>query len=158
MTNAYYNHTTGEPVTSSRASSSAIRAELDAIQAGFALVETAVAAIHSAVGVFTKNQSVTPVALTSSAGSVAVDASLSNSFTYTETENTTVAFPTNLTNGMWLHFLFKGSSLYTTSFNASYQFATNSPVTTLSLNEVARMTAYYDSVSNKCYCIWEEIA
>lgn len=48
---------------------------------------------------FSKAQSVTPVAITSSSNHVATDASLSNIFTHTLTENTTLDNPTNLVTG-----------------------------------------------------------
>jgi hypothetical protein len=51
------------------------------------------------VQAFTKAQSFTPVALTSATGSIATDLSLSNNFTHTLTENTTLANPTNLVAG-----------------------------------------------------------
>lgn len=47
------------------------------------------------VGAFTKSQSGTPVALTSTSNSTAVDLSLSNNFSMTLTENTTLANPSN---------------------------------------------------------------
>ena len=53
----------------------------------------------AAANTFTKAQSVTPVALTSTSNSMAVDASLSNEFTATLNESTTVANPTNLVPG-----------------------------------------------------------
>lgn len=48
---------------------------------------------------FTKAQRVTPVALTSSGASIAVDFALSNNFSHILTENTTLANPTNLVAG-----------------------------------------------------------
>lgn len=55
-------------------------------------------ALLDQANVFTKAQSVTPVALTDAA-SIATDASLSNTFTVTLGGNRTLANPTNLTNG-----------------------------------------------------------
>lgn len=51
------------------------------------------------VNVYTKNQSVAPVALTPGS-TIAIDASLSNIFTLAPTTNFTLANPTNLTAGM----------------------------------------------------------
>lgn len=48
MTNAYYNHTSGQPQQLSRGSSAAVRAELDAIAAAFAKLESEMAAASSA--------------------------------------------------------------------------------------------------------------
>lgn len=55
-------------------------------------------ALLAQANVFTKAQSVTPVALTDAA-TVATDASLSNTFTVTLGGNRTLGNPTNLTNG-----------------------------------------------------------
>ena len=55
-------------------------------------------ALLAQANVFTKAQTVTPVALTDAA-SIATDASLSNTFTVTLGGNRTLANPTNLTNG-----------------------------------------------------------
>ncbi len=63
---------------------------------------------------FTKAQSVTPVALTSTANHVATNASLSNIFTLTLTENTTLDNPTNLVAGTkytWI--ITQGASAFT---------------------------------------------
>jgi len=77
------------------------------------------------VNVWTKSQSITPVSLTSSSGNVAVDASLSNIFKHTLTENTTVAAPSNLAEGASYAFLFTqhASSAKTLAFNAAFLFA-----------------------------------
>ena len=55
-------------------------------------------ALLAQANVFTKAQTVTPVALTDAA-TIATDASLSNTFTVTLGGNRTLANPTNLTNG-----------------------------------------------------------
>ena len=55
-------------------------------------------ALLDQANVFTKAQTVTPVALTDAA-SIATDASLSNTFTVTLGGNRTLANPTNMTNG-----------------------------------------------------------
>lgn len=56
--------------------------------------------------IFTKAQSVTPVALTDGV-SIATDASLSNNFTVTLAGNRALANPTNLTNGVILNWKIK---------------------------------------------------
>jgi len=105
---------------------------------------------------FTKNQSVTPVALTSTGGSVAVDASLSNNFTHTLTENTTLAKPTNLTNGMHLFFRFKqDSAAKTLGFNAAYKFNGDvAPTMPTGSGKVGIMACYYDSTSDTLDCVF----
>jgi hypothetical protein len=109
------------------------------------------------VNVFTKNQKVTPVALTSSGGSVAIDASLSNNFTHTLTENTTLANPTNLTDGMHLFFRLKqhASSAKTLAFGSKYKFSsTDTHTMPTGLGAVAIMAAYYDLASDTLDCVF----
>jgi hypothetical protein len=77
------------------------------------------------VNVFTKNQSVAPVALTiQSAGSVPVIASESNNFTLTLTENCTIEDPTDLTDGMWITITLieDGTGGWTPTFGAMWKF------------------------------------
>jgi len=92
---------------------------------------TTPAAARAALGIvepdasnaWTKNQYVTPVALTSTSNSIAVDASLSNNFEITLTENTTLAAPTNLAAGMHLFFHFvQDSTPRTLAFAGIYKF------------------------------------
>ena len=73
---------------------------------------------------FTKTQSVAIVSLTSTAASIAVDASASNEFSHTFTENTTLANPTNLVAGTKLTFYFTqhASSPKTLAFGSSFDF------------------------------------
>lgn len=61
-------------------------------------------ALLAQANVFTRGQTVTPVALTDAA-SIATDASLSNSFSVTLGGNRTLANPTNLQNGQVLNWL-----------------------------------------------------
>ena len=72
---------------------SSVRTTLAAIQAFF----------RTTLGVWTKNQSVTPFALTSGAA-VAIDASKSNNFKLTMAGPCKLSNPTNLTEGMVLNF------------------------------------------------------
>lgn len=59
--------------------------------------------LRTTIGVWSKNQSITPVALTSGT-TVAIDASLSNNFKLTMTGACKLANPTHLTEGMVLNF------------------------------------------------------
>lgn len=73
---------------------------------------------------FTKTQSVTPVALTSSGASIAVDLSLSNNFSHTFTENTTLANPSNVVAGTsgQIAFTQHASAPKTLAFGANWNF------------------------------------
>lgn len=57
------------------------------------------AALWGTVGAWTKAQRVAVVSLSSTSASIAIDLSLSNNFSHTLTENTTLANPTNLVAG-----------------------------------------------------------
>ena len=76
------------------ASASITLAGTDSTTMTFPATSANVAALNL-VGAFTKSQSATPVALTSSSNSTAVDLSLSNNFSQALTENTTLANPSN---------------------------------------------------------------
>lgn len=104
--------------------------------------------------VFTKNQSVQPVALTAGA-TVNVDAALSNNFTLTPNQNFTLAAPTNPTNGMVCNFVFtQGGTPYTITFDAAWQFAGgNEPTLTASASAVDFMSAYYNGATSKWICV-----
>lgn len=110
----------------------------------------------STVNVYQANQSVLPVALTSTAGSVAVNAALSNNFTHTLTENTTLANPTNLTNGMILNFRFKNhaSAPKTMALGSKYKLAGGAAMALTATNgAVDFMSCYYDLASDTLNCV-----
>jgi hypothetical protein len=106
------------------------------------------------VNVFTKNQSVLPVALTAGA-TVNVDASLSNNFTLTPDQNFTLAEPTNATDGMVCNFVFtQPATPRTITFASAYQFAGGTePTLTASANAVDFMSAYYNGATSKWICV-----
>ncbi len=119
-------------------------------------VRTTIAAIftylRTTLGAWSKNQSVIPVALTDGA-SVAVDASLSNNFTWTLTGSHTLANPTNLTAGMVLNFTIDMDATggWTPSFGSAYKFPGGTAptwVTTASAKNF--MSCYYDGTILRC--------
>jgi hypothetical protein len=70
---------------------------------------------------FTKAQAIASVSLTSTAGNVATDASLSNTFTLTLTENVTLTNPTNLVSGTrytWV--ITQGASAFTVALDSAF--------------------------------------
>lgn len=113
-----------------------------------------IAALKSAVNVFTKSQSVTPAALTS-AVSIAVDASLSNSFRLTLGVNATLANPTNLTNGMEfkIHIKQDATGGRTLAYGSKFKFVAG-VVPTLSTAANARdlLSCYYDATDDVLLC------
>jgi hypothetical protein len=110
--------------------------------------------VETTVNVFTKNQSVLPVALTPGA-TVNVDASLSNAFTLTPDQNFTLAAPTNATDGMVCNFVFtQGGTPYTITFDAAWQFAGGTePTLTASASAVDFMSCYYNGATSKWICV-----
>jgi hypothetical protein len=86
----------------------------------------------------------TPVALTSSSASIAVDMSDSN-FTHTFTENTTLANPTNLTAGQSgiIVFTQHASSPKTLAFGSYWDFPSGTVPTVTASNSAVDVLAYY---------------
>lgn len=86
----------------------------------------------------------TPVALSSSSASIAVDMSDSN-FTHTFTENTTLANPTNLTAGQSgvIVFTQHASSPKTLAFGSYWDFPSGTVPTVTATNSAVDVLAYY---------------
>ena len=84
-------------------------------------------------------------ALTSSAASIAVDASASNNFTHTFTENTTLANPTNLVQGQSgvIVFTQHASSPKTLAFASHWDFPSGTVPTMTATNSAVDVLAYY---------------
>ena len=84
-------------------------------------------------------------ALTSSAASIAVDASASNNFTHTFTENTTLANPTNLVQGQSgvIVFTQHASSPKTLAFASYWDFPGGTVPTMTATNSAVDVLAYY---------------
>lgn len=74
------------------------------------------------INTWTKTQSATVTALTSSAASIAVDLSLSNNYSHTMTENTTLAAPSNAVAGTsgQIAFTQHASAAKTLAYNAAW--------------------------------------
>ena len=70
---------------------------------------------------WTKAQTFTPVAISSSSGALAVDTDLHQVATCTLSENTTVSSATNQKNGRIITLVFTGASTYTLAWNANYK-------------------------------------
>ncbi len=104
---------------------------------------------NNTVNTFTKAQSVTPVAVTSSSNHIATDSSLSNIFTHTMTENTTLDNPTNLVSGTYYtwRFIQHASAAKTLALGNLFvpMGSAYTITTTLSANSV--LTALYDGTS-----------
>lgn len=119
-------------------------------------VQTTLAAIaiffRTLLGVWSKNQSVTPVALTSGT-TVAIDASLSNNFKLTMTGACKLSNPTNLTEGMVLNFAITqdatgGRAL---TFDTMFKFPGGTiPTWVTTAGAKNFISAYYDGAALRC--------
>jgi hypothetical protein len=105
-------------------------------------------AVLSETQTFTRAQSVAPVALTSTGGSIATNASLSNIFTHTTTENTNLAAPTNLVSGTYYTWIFtQGATPRTLSLNAIFQPLVDTFAISTGAASVTALVAVYDGTN-----------
>ena len=90
-------------------------------------------------------------ALTSTSASIAVDASASNNFTHTFTENTTLANPTNMVAGQSgiISFTQHASSPKTLAFGSYWKFSQGTIPTVTASNSAVDVLAYYVESSNR---------
>lgn len=96
-----------------------------------------------------------PVALTSSSNSIAVDASSSNVFTHTTSENTTLENPTNLKAGATYKFIITQSASHTLSFGTAYKFP-GGTAPTLTTGASSVDVIYAESDGTNLYCRFDQ--
>lgn len=116
---------------------------------------TALKVLWAQIGVWTKNQSVTPVVVSAATGTVTPDASASNNFDYTLTGNLTIANPTNLTAGMVLNFRLKQDATggRTIAFGTKFKWPGGTvPTWVTTASAINFFSAYYDSASDMLLC------
>jgi hypothetical protein len=103
---------------------------------------------------YTKAQRGTPVALTSSSASIAVDFSLSNNFTHTFTENTTIANPSNMVAGQSgvIAFTQHASSPKTLAFGSYWDFPGGTVPSVTASNSARDQLVYYVESSTLITC------
>ena len=108
--------------------------------------------LRATLGVWTKNQSVTPFALTSGT-TVAIDASKSNNFTLTMGAACKLSNPTNLTTGMVLNFAIDqdatgGRAL---TFDTMFKFpGGTAPTWAVTASAKNFLSCYYDGTVLRC--------
>ena len=90
------------------------------------LIGVGIDALLGKVNIWAKTQSGAVTALTSSAGSIAIDLALTNNFSHTLTENTTLAAPSNAVAGTTGTIIFTqhASAAKTLAFNSAWKPAT----------------------------------
>jgi len=111
-------------------------------------------ALLAQANVFTKAQSVTPVAL-ADAATIATDASLSNTFTVTLGGNRTLGNPTNLTNGCIYNWRIKqdATGSRTLAYGSKFKWpAGTAPVLTTTANAVDFISGQYFSDTDTILC------
>lgn len=98
---------------------------------------------------WTKPQRGTPVALTSSGASIAIDLSLANNFTHTTSENTTLAAPSNPVAGQaGVIVITQGAAAKTLGYNSFWKFPSGTvPTLTASVGAVDVLSYYVESAS-----------
>ena len=103
---------------------------------------------------YTKAQRGTPVALTSTSSSIAVDFSLSNNFTHTFTENTTIANPSNIVAGQSgvIAFTQHASSPKTLAFGSYWDFPGGTVPSVTASNSARDQLVYYVESSTLITC------
>lgn len=106
----------------------------------------------SASNTWTKNQAVTPVALTS-ATAIATDASLSNVFTLTLVHNATLSNPSNLKSGStYIWVVTQGTAVKTLDYGTNFLFSGGThPTLTASAGAVDVISGVYIA-TGKLYC------
>lgn len=104
---------------------------------------------------WTKAQRGTPVALTSSAGSIAVDLDLANNFTHTLTENTTLAAPSNPVAGQSGSIVITqhASAAKTLAYNAFWKFPGGIVPTVSTGASAVDVLSYYVESGTRATCV-----
>jgi hypothetical protein len=89
-------------------------------------------------------------ALTSSAGSIAVDLNLANNFTHTTTENTTLANPTNMTAGQYgVIVITQGATPRTMAFGSYWDFSNGGVPSLTATASAVDVIAFYVASTTK---------
>lgn len=108
----------------------------------------------SVTNLWTKNQTVTPIINNSVTGTYTPDASTSNSFRLKLTGNTTLADPSNLSDGMVLNFFIKQDATggRTLTLGSKYTALDGSPTgVAVGANTLTLITGYFDATDNLYY-------
>ena len=104
------------------------------------------------INVFTKNQSVQPVEITTS-GTYTPDASVTNNWQITISGNITLANPTNLTKGMMLNFCLdeNGTGGFSITLGNLFKFGSGTvPTWVTTSNAKNFLSGYYDGTVIRC--------
>ena len=99
---------------------------------------------------FTKAQRGTPVSLTSTSASIAIDLSLGNNFSHTTTENTTLANPSNVVAGQsGIITITQGATPRSMAFGSYWKFPGGTAPSLTSTVSAVDVLAYYVESSTR---------
>ena len=122
------------------------------VQAALVELDAEKAALASAQN-FTAAQRGTPVALTSSAASMAINLALSNHFTHTTSENTTLAAPSNAVAGQsGVIVITQGAAARLLAYNTFWKFAGGTIPTLTATIGAVDVLAYYVESGSRATC------
>jgi len=115
---------------------------------------SATVAVLNQVQAYSKAQSGTPVALTSSGASIAVDLSLGNNFTHSMGENTTLASPSNPVAGQSgvIVVTQHPSAPKTLAYNSFWKFAGGTVPSLTATNSAVDVFTYYVESATRATC------
>jgi hypothetical protein len=107
----------------------------------------------SVVQTFTGGQRGAVTALTSSAGSIAINLATNNNFSYTTSENSTLAAPSNPVAGQsGIITITQGGTARTLAYNTFYKFAGGTVPTLTATSGAVDVFAYYVESATRATC------
>jgi len=126
--------------------------EATTVQAAIDELDTEKAALAGAI--FTGRVVQTPQALTSTAGSIAINAALGNNFYHTTTEDTVLAAPSNPVAGQFITItITQGTPVRTLGYNAFWKFPQGYvPPLTATVGAVDTLFAYVEQGATQSTC------
>jgi hypothetical protein len=110
-------------------------------------------AVTNAAQTFTGGQRGAVTALTSSAASIAINLATNNNFSYTTSENSTLAAPSNPVAGQsGVIVITQGATAYTLAYNTFYKFAGGTVPTLTATAGAVDTFAYYVESASRATC------
>ena len=126
------------------------------VSAGVISVEGDTVPLLATAQTFSKAQSGSITAITSSSNSIATDMALNNHFSHTFTEDTTLANPTNIVAGTSGSFFLTqhASSPKTLAFGSYFDFAAGTAPTVTATNSAVDRIDYIARTTTSLHCVW----
>ena len=126
------------------------------VSAGVISVEGDTVPLLATAQTFSKAQSGSITAITSSSNSIATDMALNNHFSHTFTEDTTLANPTNIVAGTSGSFFLTqhASSPKTLAFGSYFDFAAGTAPTVTASNSAVDRIDYIARTTTSLHCVW----